>query len=191
MIIYTLLFIIILIYIFEIYRELSRLSEYYLTDFNKSENFVDSTARNPNHYPPPYKCPLSTPRFKEFAPLIYEPSRRLHYNRQWLNKEGELQDMITESKIKEIKAKYDAETDPEIKAIYERELKLHDWRAYPFQLLDNRGNLRGANDVLTDYDYQTFGNQRIWLEPHDHLTNYMNRDAYPGWQNYPIDHPKC
>jgi hypothetical protein len=124
---------------------------------------------NDEEYPPYQKCALDTTRTKAFAPLIHDASRKLYFSRRHLDQEAKRQDDITLGQIAKVSDLFDKETNPEIKKLYEYELKMHKWRDYPFQETDKLGNQRIQEDITTDYVPSVFGQQRIWEEIHFHI----------------------
>jgi hypothetical protein len=185
MILYSLSFVIILIFVYETYKNY----KLYQTKLERNRNGVVkegfdmgdypsqaenitgvSDMLNNEDYPPLQKCALDTTRTKAFAPLLYDPKRKLYFSRRHLDQEGERQDIITKQQIAKVQALSNAETNPDIKKLYDYELDFHKWRAYPFQEKDNRGNKRLQEDITTDYIPEVFGQQRIWEEVHWHTT---------------------
>ena len=183
MLLYSLTFIVILIFVYETYknyklyhkklveRRPSTSSETF-TDFDYPSPAENITGKhdflNNEDYPPYQKCALDTTRSKAFAPLIHDASRKLYFSRRHLDQEGERQDSITKAQIAKVQDLFDKETNPEIKKLYENELKLHKWRDYSFQETDKLGNQRMQHDITTDYVPGVFGQQRIWEEIHFH-----------------------
>ena len=182
MILYSLSFVIIMIFVYETYKnyklyrtklENSRngtVEKFDMYDYpSPAENITGiRDVLNNEEYPPFQKCALDTTRTKAFAPLLYDPKRKLYFSRRHLDQEGERQDMITKEQIAKVQALSDAETNPDIKRLYDYELNFHQWRAYPFQEKDNLGNKRLQEDITTDYIPEVFGQQRIWEEVHWH-----------------------
>lgn len=186
MILYSLSFIIILIFVYETYKNYKlyhaklekgrgrngTLEGFDMYDYpSLAENITGvSDFLNNEDYPPYQKCALDTTHSKAFAPLLYDSKRKLYFSRRHLEQEAVRQDNITKEQIAKVQALSDAETNPDIKKLYNYELGFHKWRAYAFQDKDNLGNKRLQEDITTDYIPAVFGQQRIWEEVHWHTT---------------------
>ena len=178
MLLYSLSFVIILIFVYESYKNYKLYQKKLaagrdnFTDFdypNPARNITGvKDVLNNEEYPPLQECALDTTRTKAFAPLIYDSSRKLYFSRRHLDQEGERQNAITDKQIAKVRELSKAEKDPDIKRLYEYELGLHKWKEYPFQATDNFGNQRLREDITTDYLPGVFGQQRIWEEIHFH-----------------------
>ena len=178
MLLYSLSFIIILIFAYETYKNYKLYQKKLAAG---RETFTDfdypSPARNikgvkdilnNEEYPPFQDCALDTPKTKAYAPLLFDSSRKLYFSRRHLDQEGERQNSITEKQIAKVQKLSVAEKDPDIKRLYDYELGLHKWREYAFQPTDNVGNERLKQDITSDYLPAVFGQQRIWEEIHFH-----------------------
>lgn len=187
MILYSLSFIVIIIFVYETFKNYKIYQKIYQKKIASSEHMTESfdsldypspasnvigitDILNSEDYPPYQDCALDTTHYKAFAPLIYNPTRKLFFSRQHLEQEAVRQDDITQQQIAKVQALSDKETNPDKKKLYDYELGFHKWRAYPFQQLDNLGNQRLQEDITTDYVPSVFGQQRVWQEIHWHTT---------------------
>ena len=190
MILYSLSFIVIIIFVYETFKNYKIYQKIYQKKIASSEHMTESfdsldypspasnvigitDILNSEDYPPYQDCALDTTHYKAFAPLIHDPTRKFYFSRKHLDQEGERQDDITQQQISKVQALSDAETNPDIKKLYDYELSFHKWRAYPFQQSDNLGNDRLQQDITTDYLPSVFGQQRIWEEIHYHSRNKL------------------
>ena len=184
MILYSLTFIIIVLFVYETFKNLKE----YKRKVNRTENYTNNIENfdtfdypqpaknivgqkdnvNDEEFPPYQKCALDTSRYKSYAPLLFVPKKKFYFSRKHIEQEAVRLDNINKAKIEEAKELLKNETDPNKKAIYEAELDLHKWRDYEFKEVDEFGVNRKANDIITDYIPSVFGQQRIWEEVHFH-----------------------
>lgn len=187
MILYSLIFIIIILYVYETFKDIklyqNKIKNHKYDNDNLHENFDTNDYPQPEknitglrdiinnkNYPPLQQCSLDTTKFKSYAPLLYNQARKLYFNRKHLDDEAIRQNNITHKQLEKIQKLYDTESNQNIKKIYEAELALHKWKKYSFNKIDNNNTSRIDNDVITDYDYKVFGQQRVWDEVHFHTT---------------------
>lgn len=206
MIIYSLLFIIILIFAYETIRNIYKLREEYFS--NARDHFVanplptnpaladisKTIAINCKAYPsqinkvqayiPPQPDELDTPQSARFKPLEYDPTRKYYYRGDILIPEGIRRAKDDDKEIAKVQAMYDAETDPAKKQILQDELDLFQWRKSILSPINKVTGLeRTMRDITTDYFPAEIGMQRVWLEPHTHIPDYSNALNY-GYRAY-------
>jgi hypothetical protein len=197
MIIKVLLFIIILIFAYETYLTLSRMSqEYFQTlDSNKQERFVqlsgdkyeDDIARtiaiNCNKrankvdqimaYLPDDDETIDNPYYARYKPLEYDPKRKYYWRRDILIPEGKRRYNDDEQEILKVKNLFDKETNPEKKQSLQDELDLFKWRKNVLQTKNKDTGLeRSMRDITTDYFPEEIGMSRPWREIHSHIPDY-------------------
>jgi hypothetical protein len=197
MIIYSLLFIIVLIFLYETVQRLFKLREEYFS--NARDHFVSSSlpsdpaladisktiAINCKAFPAransiqaadisPNSGELDTPYYARFKPLKYDPSRVYYFRRDILVPEGWRRSADDDKEILKVQALYDAETDPEKKQVLQDELDLFTWRTTILAEKDNKGEPRSMRNITSDYYPAEIGMQRIWREPHSHIPDYSN-----------------
>lgn len=208
MIIYSLLFIIILIFTYETVQRLFKLREEYfsnardhfitnplpsnsaLTDISKTiainckeystrSNAIQSSTANIL----PSSGELDTPYYARFKPLVYNPKRLYYYRRDVLIPEGWRRSADDDKEITDIQTLYDKETNPTKKEILQDELDLFYWRKNILAEKDKKGTPRSMRDITTDYYPAEIGMQRVWREPHSHIRNYSQELNY-GYNAY-------
>ena len=206
MIIYSLLFIIVLIFLYETFQKLYKLREEYFS--NAKDHFISkplpkdpsladiskTIAINCNAYPSivnqtqaylsPHPNDLDTPYSAQFKPLEYNPNRKYYYRRDILIPEGIRRSKDDDDEISKVQMMYDKESDPVIKEILQDEIDLFKWKSNILSPIDTTTNLeRTMRDITTDYFPSEIGMQRTWLEPHSHIPDYSNSLNY-GYKAY-------
>jgi hypothetical protein len=206
MIIYSLLFIIILIFVYETVQRLFKLREEYFS--NARDHFVanplptdpsladisKTIAINCKAYPSkanaiqsadisPNSPELDTPYYARFKPLEYDPTRLYYFRRDILVPEGWRRSADDDREIARVQSLYNKETDPVKKEILQDELDLFNWRGAILKEDDSNGNPRSMRDITTDYYPAEIGMQRIWREPHSHIRDY-SRSLNFGYKAY-------
>ena len=206
MIIYSLLFIIILIFVYETVQRLFKLREEYFS--NARDHFVSNPlpsdpsladisktiAINCKAYPAkansiqaadisPHPGELDTPYYAQFKPLEYNPRRLYYFRRDILVPEGWRRSADDDKEIARVQSLYNQETDPVKKEILQDELDLFNWRANILAEKDTKGEPRSMRDITTDYYPAEIGMQRIWREPHSHIRDYSHELNY-GYKAY-------
>ena len=207
MIIYSLLFIIVLIFLYETFQKLFKLREEYFS--NAKDHFITSPlpsnpeladisktiAINCKAYPskmnlaqvyqPPQPQELDTVYSARFKPLEYDPTRKYYYRRDILIPEGLRRAKDDEKEITKVQVLFNAETDPDKKQILQDELDLFKWRSNILSPINKETKLeRTMRDITTDYFPEEIGMQRIWQEPHSHIPDYSKSLNY-GYKAYP------
>ena len=202
MIIYSLLFIIVLIFLYETVQRLFKMREEYFSNArdHRDEYFITSPlpsdpaladisktiAINCKAYPAresaiqaadisPNSGELDTPYYARFKPLEYDPSRVYYFRRDILVPEGWRRSADDDKEIARVQALYDKETDPAKKEILQDELDLFKWRNRILNEKDENNTLRSMRDITTDYYPAEIGMQRIWREPHSHIRDYTHQ----------------
>lgn len=206
MIIYSLLFIIVLIFVYETVQRLFKLREEYFS--NARDHFVSNPlpsdpaladisktiAINCKAYPSvansiqaadisPNSGELDTPYYARFKPLEYDAKRLYYFRRDILVPEGWRRSADDDKEIARVQSLYDKETDPAKKEILQDELDLFNWRANILAEKDAKQEIRSMRDITTDYYPFEIGQQRIWREPHSHIRDYSNELNY-GYKAY-------
>jgi hypothetical protein len=206
MIIYSLLFIIVLIFAYETIRNIFKLREEYFS--NAHDHFVSNPlpkdplkadisktiAINCKAYPSNINKvmtyietnsdDLDTVYSARFAPLEYDPTRKYYYRRDILIPEGIRRSQDDNKQIAKVQAMYDAETDPDKKQILQDELDLFKWRNNILSSINKETKLnRTMRDITSDYFPAELGMQRVWQEPHSHIPDYSNSLNY-GYKAY-------
>lgn len=197
MIIKTLLFIIVCLFVYESFINLSKMSEEYFTnlDIEKQDKFVNlSNDSNKNdisktiaincknwknninkimvNKPEPNET-LDTPYYAQFKPLEYDSNRKYYWRANMLVQEGKRRSSDDEIEISKVQDLFNKETDPEKKQILEDELKLFKWRKYILSLKNPDTKLdRDMRDITTDYFPEEIGMSRPWIERHSHIPDY-------------------
>jgi len=207
MIIYSLLFVIILIFVYETVQRLFKLREEYFS--NARDHFVSNPlpsdpsladisktiAINCKAYPvrensiqsaeiSPTSGELDTPYYARFKPLEYNPKRLYYFRRDILVPEGWRRSADDDKEIAKVQSLYNKETNPIKKEILQDELDLFNWRATILAEKDKKGISRSMRDITTDYYPAELGMQRIWREPHSHIRDYSKELNY-GYKAYP------
>lgn len=206
MIIYSLLFIIILIFVYETIQRLFKLREEYFS--NARDHFINNTlssdssladisktiAINCKSYQTransiqsadmsPNWGELDTPYYARFKPLEYNPKRLYYFRRDILVPEGWRRSADDDTEIARVQSLYEKETDPVKKEILQDELDLFNWRETILAEKDKKDTPRSMRDITTDYYPAEIGMQRIWREPHSHIRDYSNELNY-GYKAY-------
>jgi hypothetical protein len=196
MIIKSLLFIIVCIFVYETYNTLTKMTEEYFINLNpNNEKFVSlgedlekndiakTIAINCKEWPSkvsrimtnkePNVETLDTPYYARFKPLAFNPNRKYYWNPHKLVNEGKRRSKDDENEIEAIKVKFDNENDPDKKQILQDELNLYKWRENILALKDKETNLdRDMRDITTDYYPDEIGLVRPWIEIHSHIPDY-------------------
>jgi len=206
MIIYSLLFIIILIFVYETVQRLFKLREEYFS--NARDHFIanplpsdpsladisKTIAINCKAYPAkansiqaadisPNSGELDTTNYASFKPLEYNPKRLYYFRRDILIPEGWRRSADDDIEIANVQSLYNQETDPAKKEILQDELDLFNWRSTILAEKDKKGISRSMRDITTDYYPAELGMQRIWREPHSHIRDYSHELNY-GYNAY-------
>jgi hypothetical protein len=201
MIIYSLLFIIILIFLYETFQKLYKLREEYFS--NARDHFISkplssnsdladiskTIAINCKLYPtninkiqayePQSPEELDTTYSSRFKPLEYNPNRVYYYRSDILIPEGIRRVKDDNIELAKIQKLFDNETDSNKKEILQDELDLSKWRSQILSLKDKEtGEKRTMRDITTDYYPEEIGMQRVWLEPHSHIPDYSKSLNY-------------
>ena len=195
MIIYSLLFIIILIFVYETVQRLFKLREEYFS--NARDHFVSNPlptdpsladisktiAINCKAYPnevnkimvykPDPNSVLDTPYYSQYKPLEYDKNRKYYWKNDKLIEEGIRRSKDDEIEIAKVQALFDKETNNDKKKILQDELDLFKWRKNIFKMKDQKTGInRDKIDIISDYYPAEIGLQRPWIERHSHLPNY-------------------
>jgi hypothetical protein len=201
MIIKSLLFVILLIFIYETFQNFNKLREEYfvsLTPNNPELNDISKTiainCKNPKYLNNEGVSQIFEPieannknnddgiynlEYSEFKPLIYNPKRKYFYKADILIPEGYRRYKDDENEISNIEKLYNLETDPNHKQILQDEIDIHKWRKNP----KNIGKItnidtnepRMMRDIITDYYPFEIGMQRLWKEQHSHIPDYTQQ----------------
>lgn len=204
MIVKSLLFIIVCIYVYETYTNFIKQKEEYFSN-NTKEIFndipkeyldIDHTIQNNckhwnnnknklilQSYIPPSDESLDTPYSSRFKPLLYNKNQKYYWNSHYLIEEGQRRYLDDKHNLDILKQKYDAEQDPDKKEILENELSLYDWQNYIFKRKNNKNEQRDMPDIITDYYPDIIGQPRYWVERHSHLTDYKRKEIDPVYKN--------
>ena len=157
MIIKSLLFIIVCLFLYETYKNTLQMTEEYFTLLDNNIN--DNT--------------LDTPYYKRFKPLEYNKDRSYYWRRDKLVEEGIRRNQDDLKEIKKVQTLFDNETNEEKKEQLKAELDLYKWKDNIFKTKDKKTGLsRDKRDIITDYYPEEIGLQRPWIERHSHLPNY-------------------
>lgn len=195
MIIKSLLFIIVCIFVYETFNTFNKMTDEYFTSLEHQEKFVSlgtdpdqndiakTIAINCKEYPskanaimlykPETDESLDTPFYAQLKPLQYNPKRQYYWKNNELIKEGKRRSMDDEDEIAKVKNLLDNETDPDKQKIYQEELSLFNWRKH---ILANKDSVTGLDrdmrDITTDYYSEEIGMSRPWIERHSHIPDY-------------------
>lgn len=195
MIIKSLLFVIVCIFVYETFRTLNKMTEEYYTNLEHQEKFVSlgtdpdkndiaktiaiNCKRYPNKvkaimaYKPESNDSLDTPFYGQFKPLEYNPKRKYYWRGDILIQEGKRRSLDDEKEIAKVQSLLDNETDPNKQEFYEEELKLFKWRKNILAKTDSVTKLdRDMRDITTDYFPEVIGMNRPWIERHSHIPDY-------------------
>lgn len=204
MIVKSLLFIIICIYIYETYINFIKQKEEYFSN-NTKEIFNDipkeyldikhTIKNNCKHwennqkklilqsYIPPPDESLDTPYSSRFKPLLYNKNQKYYWNPHYLIEEGQRRYLDDKKNLNTLKQKYDEEQDPDKKEILKNELSLYNWQNYIFKEKNNKNEQRDMPDIITDYYPDIIGQPRPWIERHSHLTDYTRKEIDSIYKN--------
>ena len=166
MIIKSLLFIILCIFVYETYKTILKMTEEYFTMENT--NFINNKINSATEY-----NSLDTLYYKSFKPLEYDEDRAYYWRRDKLVEEGIRRNQADLKKIQNLQTLFENETDEKNKKKLQDELDLYKWRDSILKSKDkNTGLSRDKRDIITDYYPEEIGLQRPWIERHSHLPNY-------------------
>ena len=199
MIIKSLLFVIVCIFVYETFRILNKMTEEYYTNLEydeyQKEKFV-SIGNDPNQndiaktiainckkypnkvkaimaYKPEPDDSLDTPFYARFKELQFNPKRKYYWRGDILIQEGKRRSKDDEAEIAKVKSLLDKETDPVKQEIYKEELNLFKWRKNILANTDSVSKLdRDMRDITTDYFPEVIGMSRPWIERHSHIPDY-------------------
>ena len=197
MIIKSLLFIIVCIFIYESYHIMTKMTEEYFANIenNNTEKFVSLGTdadkndisktiainckehdKNNNKimlYKPEPDSSLDTPYFSQFKPIQFNPKRQYLWRTDVLVPEGKRRSMDDDIEIAKVKTLLDNETDPDKQKIYEEELNLFKWKKNILATKDiDTGLDRTMRDITSDYFPEEIGMNRPWIERHSHIPDY-------------------
>lgn len=157
MIIKSLLFIIVCLFLYETYKNTLQMTEEYFTMLDNNIN--DNT--------------LDTPYYKRFKPLEYNKDRSYYWRRDKLVEEGIRRNQYDLQKIYNLQTSFENETDEKKKKELQDELDLYKWRDSILETKDNNTGLsRDKRDIITDYYPEEIGQPRVWMERHSHIPDY-------------------
>ena len=157
MIIKSLLFIIVCIFLYETYKNTLQMTEEYFTLLDNNIN--DNT--------------LDTPYYKRFKPLEYNKDRAYYWRSDKLVEEGIRRNQDDLQQIQNLQTSFESETDEKKKKELQDELDLYKWRDNILETKDNNTGLsRDKRDIITDYYPEEIGQPRVWMERHSHLPDY-------------------
>lgn len=196
MIIKSLLFVIVLIFVYEVFQNMYKMREEYFVALSGDplkDDISKTIAINCKAYPayknsimtnkPIPQGELDTPYYALFKPLEYDPTRVYYYRSDILVPEGIRRSQDDDKEIARVQKMFDEETNPDKKQILQDELDLFKWRNYITQIKDNTGTERSMRDITTDYYPSEIGLNRIWREPHSHIPDYTIALNY-GYKTY-------
>jgi len=157
MIIKSLLFIIVCIFLYETYKNTLQMTEEYFTLLDNNIN--DNT--------------LDTPYYKRFKPLEYNNDRSYYWRSDKLVEEGIRRNQDDLQQIQNLQTSFESETDEKKKKELQDELDLYKWRDNILETKDNNTGLsRDKRDIITDYYPEEIGQPRVWMERHSHIPDY-------------------
>ena len=157
MIIKSLLFIIVCLFLYETYKNTLQMTEEYFTLLDNNIN--DNT--------------LDTPYYKRFKPLEYNENREYYWRRDKLVEEGIRRNQYDLQKIHNLQTSFENETDEKKKKELQDELDLYKWRDSILETKDKNTSLsRNKRDIITDYYPEEIGQPRVWMERHSHIPDY-------------------
>jgi hypothetical protein len=205
MIIYSLLFIIILIFAYETIQNTYKLREEYFSNAreHKRDQFISSPLPSDGNladisktiaincksfksninkiqgYQPPELEDLDTTSYTQFKPLAYNPNKKYYYRGDILIAEGRRRAEDDNKDIAKVQSQFDKETNPDKKQILQNELDLYQWRNNILSPINTKTKLeRTMRDITTDYWPTEFGQPRVWMEPHTHIPDYSQSLNY-------------
>ena len=157
MIIKSLLFIIVCLFLYETYKNTLQMTEEYFTLLDNNIN--DNT--------------LDTPYYKRFKPLEYNKDRAYYWRRDKLIKEGIRRNQDDLKQIQNLQTSFENEIDEKKKKELQDELDLYKWRDSILESKDKTiGLSRDKRDIITDYEPEEIGLPRVWMERHSHIPDY-------------------
>ena len=195
MIIKSLLFIIVCIFVYESFQIMNKMTEEYFSNLEHNEKFV-SLSNNPDEndisktiainckgypdqanaimaYKPELDKSLDTPYYAQYKPLEYDPKRKYLWRADLLVPEGIRRSQDDDKEIEKVQNLLDNETDPYKQQMYEDYLKMFKWRK---NILSNKDSVTGLDremrDITTDYFPAEIGMSRPWIERHSHIPDY-------------------
>lgn len=207
----SLLFIIVLIFVYETFQKLFKLREEYFTESfvslakpnspNASQlnDIAKTIAINCKKYPihkntiQTYSTidpvTLDTVDYARFNPLEYNAARKYYFRRDILIPEGIRRSLDDDKEIAKIQKLYDEEKNPAKKEILQDALDRFKWRKYILESSNPKTKEpRSMRDITSDYFPQEIGMVRTWREPHSHIPNYSNKLNYgysiQGYNNH-------
>ena len=200
MIIKSLLFIIVCLFVYETFITLTKMNEEYFTnlDTSKQEKFINlsndpdkndiskTIAINCNNwasnvdvimtYLPDSNESLDTPYYARFKPIEYNNTRQYYWRANKLVEEGIRRSNDDDIEIANVQSLFDNETDPDKKQILQDELDLFKWRKNNINILSLKDPTtklyRDMRDITTDYFPAEIGMNRPWIERHSHIPDY-------------------
>jgi hypothetical protein len=211
MLVNSLLFTIVLIFVYETFQKLFKLHEEYFTESfvslanpdlsNASElnDIAKTIAINCKEYPTQKNTiqtyasinpiTLDTVDYARFNPLKYDSAKKYYFRRDILIPEGIRRSLDDDKEIEKIQKLYDEETDTAKREILQDELDLFNWRKYILVSTDPKTKEpRSMRDITSDYFPQEIGMVRTWREPHSHIPDYSNKLNYgyqiQGYENH-------
>jgi hypothetical protein len=161
-IIKSLLFIIVLIFIYEAYKNILKIKEMghmYVENFScQSEKLKKNN---------PFLVNIEEDNSTEYSSFKpYRPDYPMYGNRLYSYQEGQYRnnmDKLNIERIKNILMRNKNLSEHQRDKLKE-ELKLEEWRSYLFKQKKNDNTPRLENDIRTDYDPDIGGCQRLWHE---------------------------
>jgi len=161
-IIKSLLFIIVLIFLKEVYKNILKIKEFgtkHIESFScqtghlkKKNNFLvdikDDSSTEHSAYKP-YR-----PEFQHYGNRIYSYQEGYHRNQQ---------DTLNVERIKKTLSENKKLTKRQREQL-QQELTLEEWKKYIFKKTKTDNTQRNENDIRTDYEPNNLGCQRMWLE---------------------------
>jgi len=196
MIVKSLLFIIVCIYVYETISNLIKQKEEYFSNkevFNTNEykGINYTIQQNCKHwdknknklilqtYKPESNNSLDTPYSAQYKPLLFNKNRKYYYNPHYLIEEGQRRYLDDKKDLDKLQKEYDIETNEERKQILSNELSLYKWQNYIFKEKNSQGVQRDMPDIITDYYPDIIGQPRPWIERHSHLPDYKRQEIDP------------
>jgi len=200
MIIKSLLFIIVCIFVYETFQNFAKMNEEYFANnthntHNINEKFI-AISNDPEKnqiakiiskicksyktsvkqimvYKPESGEELDTPYYAQFKPLEYDPKRKYYWKRDLLVPEGIRRSQDDDKEIARVQTLLDNEKDPDKKKNLEDEMSLFKWRKNILSTTDETTGLpRNEINITTDYFPAEIGMVRPWIEIHSHIPDY-------------------
>ena len=202
MIIKSLLFVIICIFMYETYLKLTKMNEEYFSMLDtKQDSFIsmsDDPLKNDISqtivknckaykmnsydvmtYTPDTDTKLDTLYYARFQPLEYNANRKYYWKGNKLVHEGIRRSIDDDTEIAKVQALLDAETNEDNIKILRDELTIFKWRKNQNNILSNTNTddntQRTMRDITTDYYPQEIGMNRPWIERHSHIPDYTDK----------------